>query len=329
MFCRAAQGTPIAEEAEPPLPQTIEAAAATTEPLDTGAAQALAPAPAINQTVPAVAAPTPVTAATNKTTAPSLPPAVPFPTPPSDGDAPPLEDVRDPVLPLPPPRSPAPRAPLVPALRPLSPEEMIEANQELIRAALSAPGPRVKRMASQQLERGADPDACCVESGNIAGCAALHATGFQVENLGVAELLVQAGADVGLPCRDGWTPLHVAAASGSSAVIDLLIDWEADPDGRNDILETPLHWAADNNRVGAVRMLIKKGAGLDVEKIDGYTPLHIAALRGFVAVVAALEQAGADVEAEGLDGNKPRDVICNDAKVCSRADREALERLLA
>jgi len=62
----------------------------------------------------------------------------------------------------------------------------------------------------------------------------------------IAQLLIDAGADVNAKGDVGWTPLHNAVNFGhpsATEVIKLLIAKGADVNEKNDHGETPLDWA--------------------------------------------------------------------------------------
>ena len=75
---------------------------------------------------------------------------------------------------------------------------------------------------------------------------------------------------------------------------------------------TPLHWAAAAGHGQVVEYLIGIGCGVDVRNKFGCTPLHYAASRGHVRVVEALVVGhGANVEARSRDGKLPVDFAQN------------------
>ena len=76
---------------------------------------------------------------------------------------------------------------------------------------------------------------------------------------GAIRLFLQAGVDINLQNKAGWTPLMVAIFTSSES---------------------------------AAKMLIDAGAKLDVQDARGYGPLHWAAYRGFMEVTRRLLEAG-------------------------------------
>ncbi|KAL2191559.1 ankyrin [Thermothelomyces heterothallicus CBS 203.75] len=97
-------------------------------------------------------------------------------------------------------------------------------------------------------------------------------------------MLVRAGADVGALNSTGWTPLHLAARTGSADTVRYLASLSASaaaaaaagPNGW-----TPLHWAADGGHVEAALELLRAGARLGIKDRNGRTPEDLARLKGF------------------------------------------------
>ena len=86
----------------------------------------------------------------------------------------------------------------------------------------------------------------------------------------------------------GATPLALAAWKGDPATVELLLDFHADINARNDNGETPLCIAAYNGHVEVVRLLLARGARIDVPDNDGLLPLTRAMQRENNAEIASL-----------------------------------------
>lgn len=107
--------------------------------------------------------------------------------------------------------------------------------------------------------------------------------------------LVDAGADVSIPDKRGWTPLHSAARYGAEPeIVGVLLNAGADVGARNRSGETPLHWAsAENANVEVIRILVEAGADVDERDNFGWLPIHTAAeTNPNPAVIAELLSAG-------------------------------------
>ena len=109
--------------------------------------------------------------------------------------------------------------------------------------------------------------------------------------------------------RDGWATsmLHFAAEfTGNPAVIQLLLDADADPNDLGSMGLTPLHWGAANSNPVVTARLLAAGGDPNALNDEGYTPLHYAAAQqGNGRVVTRLLRAGADPLAESNDGRTP------------------------
>ncbi|WAR23312.1 TRPA1-like protein [Mya arenaria] len=100
--------------------------------------------------------------------------------------------------------------------------------------------------------------------------------------------------------EDSSTPLHFAAAQGSSDMVRLM--HEAQPERfqtaihTKDILHmTPLHRAAIFDHVSVVKVLLEHGSDIDARDINNRTPLILASNKGGSRTVQLLLEAGADI----------------------------------
>jgi ankyrin repeat protein len=95
--------------------------------------------------------------------------------------------------------------------------------------------------------------------------------------------------------EDGFTALHFAAFLGGSGVAQVLIDAGADVAAvaQNGMQVQPLNSAAAG-RTEVCGLLLDAGAPVDARQSGGYTALHEAALNGNEALVDVLLAHGAD-----------------------------------
>ncbi|XP_070686977.1 ankyrin repeat domain-containing protein 27 [Pempheris klunzingeri] len=115
---------------------------------------------------------------------------------------------------------------------------------------------------------------------------------------------LQAGALGVNSCNvDGFTPLHVAALHGHSALAALLIRHGANVNGRTNQSATPLHLACQNSHVQVVRILLECNAKLNKKDHYGNTPLIHTCLCGNLETATVLLQSNALVNVVNLQGN--------------------------
>ncbi len=146
---------------------------------------------------------------------------------------------------------------------------------------------------------------------------------------GMAQLLLDAGADPSAVDNYGTTPLHSALGRTSRApeareVVDLLIQagaqadaavyaalgdveslssvFEADRTALNRLTSwggSPLHAAVSHGRLESVRWLIGRGAGISLRDGAGATPLHLASMapNNGIGIAQLLVEAHADPQA--------------------------------
>jgi ankyrin repeat protein len=123
----------------------------------------------------------------------------------------------------------------------------------------------------------------------------------------VCELLAQ-GVNVQESSKrhEGYTPIHYAAESGHSEIVDILIAHGANPNTRTKLDgETPLHLAAAEGNFKVAEQLLRAGVDVDIKAHTGGTPLHRAAIGGHVSLAQLLISRGTDVNATDRDGRTP------------------------
>lgn len=174
------------------------------------------------------------------------------------------------------------------------------------------------------LKRGAVPS-----SQDEWGGTPLHeAVAAPTANVRIALMLLEAGANPNAMCWVrgcdevlGWyyaaSPLHVAAQSGASTLVRILVRYRAEVDISDSITRrTPLHYAAARGHSRVVKALVELGADVNaMSEVGGYghiysmTPLHHAAGEGHQGVVRVLLDAGADPDIRGgQEGGTPAEL---------------------
>lgn len=92
-------------------------------------------------------------------------------------------------------------------------------------------------------------------------------------HLGVVRVLREHGANVKARVYNNTTPLHFASEAG---VAQILLQYEADADAREDDGWTPLHRTSKHNRVEVAKLLLQHSAEVNRRDNNHRTPLHLA-----------------------------------------------------
>ena len=140
-------------------------------------------------------------------------------------------------------------------------------------------------------------DRTAVNQPEADGTTALH-WAVQADDVGLATMLVDAGADARAANRYGVRPLTLAATNGSEALVALLLKAGADPNAATGAGEPVIMTAARTGRAAAVKRLIDAGADVNArERWLGETALMWAAAENHADVVRLLVAAGAAIDA--------------------------------
>eukprot|EP01134_Creolimax_fragrantissima_P005575 CFRG5575T1 len=125
--------------------------------------------------------------------------------------------------------------------------------------------------------------------------------------IAVAELLLEYGANINARDRHGYTPVMFAAQFGHVAMVHLLIQFGADVYAEDEDGANALLWAADRGNGKVVDYLVNT-VGMDVNMVDavGMTPLHWAVYKNRVGVITQLlSMKGITVDMKDCEGNTP------------------------
>jgi ankyrin repeat protein len=128
---------------------------------------------------------------------------------------------------------------------------------------------------------------------------------------GVAQLLLERGADVNTPDKDHSTPLHLASSRQRLDLVQVLLDNGANVNAKDIVGRTPLHRIFGNSPkhypgdCATPHILLKHGA--DVNARDGVydTPLHMALRLGWFEGPWVLLEYGADLSMVNKEGMTP------------------------
>jgi ankyrin repeat protein len=119
--------------------------------------------------------------------------------------------------------------------------------------------------------------------------------------------------DVNLKDEDGLTPLHLAAISGQTEVVKLLLDHGAQIEVIDDQTGgTPLHFAAQRGHAHTAAALLRGGAPIEVADLNGQTALHLAVQKFQRETLVLLLKESTSVNAQDQGGDTPLHLIAGD-----------------
>ncbi|XP_069190138.1 uveal autoantigen with coiled-coil domains and ankyrin repeats-like isoform X1 [Procambarus clarkii] len=113
--------------------------------------------------------------------------------------------------------------------------------------------------------------------------------------LQIVQLFLQRRVDIKVTDYQRNNCSHLAARTGATDLLTLLLDCDSDYDAPNSLGRTPLHIACSENQEEAVEALLRHGASVNVSDKEGVTPLMVAAKLGSVSLVESLIDHGADL----------------------------------
>jgi len=117
---------------------------------------------------------------------------------------------------------------------------------------------------------------------------------------------VAASKDLWECCGEEETcPLHKAASSGRTAVVQRLLRARAVVHTWDISGSTPVHLAAENGHLEVLHLLLSSNGHVDIRDVGGRRPLHKAAEAGATEAISLLLLGRADVEARDIDGMSP------------------------
>lgn len=114
------------------------------------------------------------------------------------------------------------------------------------------------------------------------------------------------GASIRIADKWGYTPLHMAAWSGSQRITQLLLHHDVNTGALDRCGRTALHVAVQEGQMEVVQALLVANAHPNALDRDGLTPLHVAVISDRYDFISQLVRAGALVATPptgSLDGS--------------------------
>lgn len=155
------------------------------------------------------------------------------------------------------------------------------------------------KMVELLLANGADPKQKFKGKEAQLSCLEIAA---QEGLLEIAQLLVNAGADLNERGFRGHTPLRIAARNGRTELVRYFVTKGSDINSQGDDGATPLEHAASKGHIEIVKLLVESGANINLQDKEGDSALGEAARGGFIEVVTYLLAKGADVSLKNAQG---------------------------
>ncbi len=150
----------------------------------------------------------------------------------------------------------------------------------------------------------ADPGLVRVANGDRAAELPLHIAAG-AGRVGIARLLLEAGAEVDGPDSDESTPLDVAVVRRQREMARLLLDRGSNVNHRDRNGGYALSFAVSGGDTAIVRMLLEAGADLNYLSLQGTTLLHLAGSRGLWDLADLLIRRGGDINRGNAIGQTP------------------------
>ena len=111
-------------------------------------------------------------------------------------------------------------------------------------------------------------------------------------------LLIKGGEDLEVLNKKGETALYRAVSRGDKTIVQLLLDYDANPLARPEGSDPPLHLAVQNDRKTILKMLLGKSrVGIEEANTKGETPLYIACRKRYNSCIEVLLDNGANPNA--------------------------------
>lgn len=143
--------------------------------------------------------------------------------------------------------------------------------------------------------------------------------------------LISEGVDVNKPDSLGFMPLCQAACTGSVGIARMLIHAGADINLCDARGKSPLSWAVyPGDKIDIVKLLIGLGANVNQQTfVEGATPAHLVFFHDSHSILEHLIRAGADLTIKNAKGETSLEVgkVVNRFSTCVRILENVLEKV--
>ena len=151
--------------------------------------------------------------------------------------------------------------------------------------------------------------------------APLHIAAMQ-NNVKLIYKFFRAKANMLIKDKAGFTPAHVAVASGATEALKALYNCNENPKCSYSTIHRqadaggayPIHIAARYGNIEALKFMIDKGVPIDCTDHADETPYHQAARAGHLHILSFLEEKGADKLHMNFEGDTGRMLFSEDAR---------------
>ena len=139
------------------------------------------------------------------------------------------------------------------------------------------------------------------------------------------ELLLSVGCGINAPCKEGRSPLFVAAAAGFGECMKVLLSLGASVDLKREDGWSPVHTASLNGHDRAISLLLSHGADTTLVNKDSKTAMDLSKEKGHQKVVELIEKHNSQLAAGGTFALKYFAVRGDVAKVKTLLDDNAIK----
>lgn len=150
----------------------------------------------------------------------------------------------------------------------------------------------------------------------------IHA--IEENNESIIRLLIEKNVNINIVSKySNDSPLLIACKEENLQLVQRLIDLGANIELQNDRMINPLLNVVQSGNLNQLSLLIKKNANINVKNNDGMTPLLLSVLYGHNDLVNVLIDAGADLDAQEYD-----DLYSALMIACNNGNLEIVKKLI-